>query len=164
MTGAPGRPTADRGPGVPFPPPTLLAIGFLAGWLLHRVRPLALVPGARVPALVVAGWVLILAGLSFTFWGMLTFARARTSIMPNRPASRVVTGGPYRFSRNPMYVGLTAAYLGLSVLANSAWPIIFLPIAIALLTSLVIRREEQYLARAFGADYDEYARRVRRWL
>lgn len=157
------RATPPASPGVRFPPPTLFAVGFLAGWLLHRLHALPLLPGAfaaREPA----GLLLLALGLACAGWGLLTFLRARTAIIPHNPASRLVTSGPYRFSRNPMYTGLTIAYLGLTLLLGSAWPLLFLPLVLAALVALVIRREEAYLLGAFGEEYRQYTRRVRRWL
>ena len=150
-------------PGVRFPPPLLFAGGLGGGWLLHRFVPLPLLrPTAlwREPA----GLALAVVGLLVTFWAIFTFTRARTAIIPHRAASRLVAHGPYRFSRNPMYVGLTVAYLGGALLIDSTWPIVLLPLVILALLSLVIEREERYLHAAFGDDYAAYRRRVRRWL
>jgi protein-S-isoprenylcysteine O-methyltransferase Ste14 len=104
------------------------------------------------------------AGLIVVFWGIATFRAHRTAVFPNQPAARIVRTGPYRFTRNPMYTGMTTAYVGLALMLNDAWPLIFLPIVLVLLVSLVIQREERYLASAFPAEYDAYRRRVRRWL
>jgi protein-S-isoprenylcysteine O-methyltransferase Ste14 len=95
---------------------------------------------------------------------MLTFRRARTAILPTRPASQLVDGGPYRFTRNPMYTGLTTAYVGAAALLDSVWPLLLLPLVLAALVRLVVRREEAYLRGAFGAEYAAYQARVRRWL
>lgn len=103
-------------------------------------------------------------GIALGGWGLLTFFRARTAIIPDRPASRLVVTGPYRFSRNPMYVALTVLYIGLSALTDSWWPLVFLPVVLTALWFLVIRREERYLAAAFSEEYAAYCRRVRRWL
>ena len=152
-------------PGVPFPPPFLFAAGFLAGLAIERwgLRLRVDDPELR-PLFVLLGWIGIALGLTFTMWGLLTFLRARTAIIPTRPARSLVVAGPYRFSRNPMYVGLTALYLGIALLFNVAWPILLLPIVLYALYLIVIRREERYLASAFAGDYAEYRRRVRRWL
>ena len=149
--------------GVHFPPPMLYVGGLLGGWLLDRLaRPLPLdrLGGAVLPI----GVVLVALGVLLVVWGMLTFRGANTAIVPHRPASRVVTSGPYRFTRNPMYTGLAFAYCGAAAAMNTAWPLVLLPLVIALLVRLVIDREEAYLASAFGPDYDAYRARVRRWL
>jgi protein-S-isoprenylcysteine O-methyltransferase Ste14 len=145
----------------------LFAAGFLAGWLLdRRVMRLPLLrmgePVAAQLQFIALG--LCVFGLAFSGWGLLTFFRARTAIIPDRPASCVVVTGPYRFSRNPMYVGLTVLYLGLSGLTDSWWPLVFLPVVLTALWFFVIRREEKYLSAAFREEYANYCRRVRRWL
>jgi protein-S-isoprenylcysteine O-methyltransferase Ste14 len=95
---------------------------------------------------------------------MITFKRARTAIIPNRSASAIVTTGPYRFTRNPMYAGLTLAYVGGALLIGTAWTLLLLPVVIAVLYRRVIRREEAYLDAAFPDVYAAYRGRVRRWL
>jgi protein-S-isoprenylcysteine O-methyltransferase Ste14 len=151
-------------PGVRFPPPILFVGGLLLGWLLDRywrALPLSRVGGSAVELI---GWSLLGVGLFLVAWGMLIFRRARTAIIPSHGASRVVTHGPYRYSRNPMYTGLTIAYVGVAALIDSAWPLIVLPVVLVALVRLVISREEAYLSDAFGAEYGAYRERVRRWL
>ena len=153
-------------PGVKFPPPTLFLLGLGAAWLLEtKVVRLRLIGGnANTGIIEILGTVLIVLGLMLSFWGMLTFAQAKTAILPMRPATRIVDHGPYSFTRNPMYVGMSLAYLGGALVLNSVWTIILFPIVIALLLRLVILREERYLSSAFGAEYDDYRKRVRRWI
>jgi len=150
--------------GVRFPPPFLFVIGFLVGWVLDRywhALPLSRFAGS---ALEPFGWSALAVGLILIGWGMVTFRRAKTAIHPHHSASQLVTHGPYRFTRNPMYTGLTLAYLGGSALLDSAWPIILLPIVLLVLVQTVISREEMYLRDAFGAEYTGYVASVRRWL
>ena len=151
-------------PGVRFPPPLLFAGGLVLGWLLGRAGPFLRFADARIGGYAVAGVAGIVAGVTLVLTGMLTFRAAQTAILPSRAASRIVTGGPYRFTRNPMYVGLTAAYVGTTLLIGTLWPIVLLPIVLSLLVRLVIRREEAYLLSAFRDEYATYAARVRRWL
>lgn len=152
-----------KSPGVRFPPPLLFVGGLTAGWLLdRRVRPLALV--AHGDLLATLGTLLVAVGLALVAWGMVTFRVAGTAIIPMRGASRLVAHGPYRFTRNPMYTGFTLVYLGVTAALNSAWPLLALPIVLALLVRLVIRREEAHLLDAFGEDYMAYRARVRPWL
>ncbi len=163
MTSSPPPRGAPISAGVHVPPPLFFAIGFLIGWLLNRVHALPVLPpstAAREPV----GLALVGAGLVFMLWALATFLAARTTVIPNRPASRLVTTGPYRFSRNPMYTGFTVVYIGLTLILNSAWPLLVLPLVIMALLSRVIEREERYLNGAFGEDYAAYTRRVRRWL
>jgi protein-S-isoprenylcysteine O-methyltransferase Ste14 len=150
--------------GVRFPPPFLFVIGFIAGWALDRywrALPLSRFGGS---ALKPFGWAALAVGLILAGWGMATFRRAKTAIHPHHSASQLVTHGPYRFTRNPMYTGLTLQYLGGSALINSAWPIIVLPIVLLILIQTVILREERYLRDAFGVEYAGYVASVRRWL
>lgn len=154
----------SRGPGVWVPPPLFFIAGFLVGLLLGRAYPMTMAPRRWETALGVAGLVIASIGAAFGAWGMLTFARARTAIVPIRPASRLVEHGPYRFTRNPMYSGLTIAYLGVAMLFNAAWPLLMLPVVVFALKRWVVDREEAYLQREFGVEYDGYRRRVKRWL
>src|SRR5687767_1405025 len=151
-------------PGVRFPPPTLFVLAFAAGWLLHRRWPRTLLPGSWTNAREMTGALLVAAGLALITWALATFHRHRTAIYPNRPASRIVRDGPYRRTRNPMYVSMTLIYLGLTLLLNSWLPLVFLPIALLLLMQLVVAREERYLRSAFGDEYAAYCRDVGRWL
>ena len=151
-------------PGVPVPPPLLFVLGFLAGLLADGVVPAGLLGSAHRSVAVWGGWGSIAAGLLLMLWALATFVRLRTAVMPHLPARRLVTTGPYRFTRNPMYVGLTLAYIGLALLIDTAWPLFLLPVVLALLVILVVRREERYLDRAFGEAYRSYRQRVRRWV
>ena len=81
-----------------------------------------------------------------------------------RPTRTIVVKGPYRFTRNPMYVALSVAYLGIALIINSVWSLVFLPFVVLLVDRYVIHREESYLVRKFGTEYDAYRGRVRRWL
>ncbi len=157
-------PAPPPNPGIRIPPPTFFAAAYFVAYLAHRVAPVAIL-GPRAALLRVSlGWTLVIGGLGLMAWGGITFARARTSLMPTRPARVLVRGGPYRWSRNPMYLGLTIAYVGGTLLMNSAWPLLLLPVVLISVSVLVIRREERYLQGAFGDEYRDYTRRVRRWL
>jgi protein-S-isoprenylcysteine O-methyltransferase Ste14 len=154
----------DRGPGVPFPPPLVFVAGWLVAWLLNT-RIDFVIHGTGPGGLQLAlGTGLAAAGLLLIGAGLVTFVLARTAVMPTRAARQLVAWGPYRFTRNPMYVGLTGLYLGLTLLLNMAWPLVTLPGVLVVMTAFVIRREERHLRRAFGDDYEAYCLRVRRWL
>ena len=153
-------------PGVKFPPPFLFLLGLGLAWLLEtRVARIHLIGGTASPRLLEqAGLAILIAGLVLILWGLYVFARVRTGIIPMKPATRIVEHGPYRFSRNPMYAGMATAYFGGALMINSGWAFIMLPIVMAALYQLVIKREERYLSSAFPQEYDDYRRRVRRWL
>lgn len=151
-----------NGPGVRFPPPALFVAGFLVGLLAHRVAPLSIGPPYS-PGRDIAGVLLVVAGLAWVVWGLWTFHRAGTPIMPIAPATRVVTWGPYRFSRNPMYVGLGVTYFGLALMFNVLWSLLVLPLVYVALVAFVVGREENHLREAFGNEYADYCSRTRRW-
>ena len=149
--------------GVRFPPPLLYLLGLAAGWVAQRYRPLPMTTGQSL-ARSSLGILAIAAALLLAFSAVLLFRRAGTSLIPNKPSAAFVTAGPYRFTRNPMYVSLVVLYLGLTLLTNSWWPMLFLPVVVLLIDRLVIAREERYLSSAFPVEYGAYAARVRRWL
>ncbi len=153
------------GPGVKFPPPLLFVGGFFVAWLLDtRVHALPITTSVSPVIIRGAGYLLVLIGVGVAAWGMITFARAKTAIIPVRPASTLVENGPYRFTRNPMYTGMTIAYIGGILILNSLWAVILLPITLILLYKFVVQREERYLTSQFGDAYAEYCRRVKRWV
>jgi protein-S-isoprenylcysteine O-methyltransferase Ste14 len=106
----------------------------------------------------------MVAGQAIGAAGVATFRGQGTSMIPGRRASTLATTGPYVYSRNPMYLGLTASYLGGSLLLGTWWAPIALPAIVAYVDRNVIRREEAYLRRRFGAEYEEYSRHTRRWI
>lgn len=142
------------------PPPLIYAIPLIGTLLLNRWSPLPLLAGrATLPAgllLVVLGFVALPA--------VLAFRKARTHPEPWKPTKALVTVGPYRFSRNPMYVGFTLCYLGIAIWRNSWWPLLLLPLVLGVMQVGVIHREERYLEGLFGDDYRAYRAQVRRWL
>ena len=157
-------PEPPRHPGVKFPPPILFVLGALAGWALNRRYPLPLMAATRETIGSPAGWAALVLGFLIALWGMLTFRLARTAIVPIAPATKIVDSGPYRFSRNPMYLGMSLMLLGGSLLTNNFWMLLTLPLALLLLYRLVIKREEAYLLSAFPAEYGAYRARVRRFI
>lgn len=155
----------DRGPNVRFPPPVLYIVAFLvAMWLDASLRSIGFF-GASGPPLwaQIAGLALLVLGVALAAWGSITFRLAMTPVIPMYPAASLVQHGPYRFTRNPMYLGMTAAYVGLAVALNTVWPLFFLPLILWALHRFVIRNEERHLAEKFGEAYEAYRRRVGRW-
>lgn len=154
---------AEKTSGVRFPPPAIYALALGAGFLAQRRWPVALWPD-NVRAMRVAGAFLFLAGLGIALAAVRTFHAAGTSPNPTRPSKALAFAGPYRFTRNPMYLGLFLASAGFAVFWNAFWPLLALPFAILAMTVFVIRREERYLEERFGEAYRDYTNRVRRWL
>ena len=154
-------PAEDRSPGVVVFPPVLFASTLAVGALLQWVLPLRFWD-ARWPRWVV-GAALLGGGLSVALWGEKTMQRAGTEVRPDRPSTALVDGGPFRFSRNPLYVAVTTMFLGVAFLANAAWFLLLLVPMVAVLHFGVVRREERYLEGKFGEPYRAYRSRVRRY-
>ena len=155
---------APLSPGVRFPPPLCFAVPWLIGFGFGQRMPLPLVPAVLQMGERLTGVLLICTALPVLGWAMYRFVRAGTSILPHRPADAFVVGGPYRVSRNPMYVALATLHLGSALMLDSLWLGAGVPIGMMLIQRLVIRREERYLTHRFGQAYLDYTLRVRRWL
>ena len=159
-----GRVPDEDNAGVRIPPPFIFAGPLLLGLGLHRLLPLVTVGDSAGLIMRRAGAVLVVLALLLTAWAMLDFRRRGTTVVPVHPAATLVTAGPYRVSRNPMYVAMTLLYAGVSLWALALWPLLFLPIVLAVIRRYVIAREEAYLTRRFGDEYRDYQARVRRWI
>lgn len=156
--------TTPQTPGVIAPPPLIYLSGLAIGMVAHRWRPVRIVPPSLTPLRWVLGTGLAGAGVALAGWAATTMYRAGTHPEPTRPATALVTSGPFRFSRNPIYLGLTLLYLGVSLLIDTLWCLLLLPAVLAVMVHGVIEREEAYLERRFGERYRAYRARVRRWL
>jgi protein-S-isoprenylcysteine O-methyltransferase Ste14 len=152
-------PEADR-PGVSIAPPLLFVLPIIASLALEWFVPTTFTQGALRWIL---GAIFLVAGLVLNISGFVTQKRAGTNPIPFNPSTRIVAHGPYRFSRNPMYIGLALCTLGIAVLVDRAWMLLAVPIGLVL-DRLIITREERYLERKFGEEYLSYKRRVRRWI
>jgi len=103
-------------------------------------------------------------GLTIGGWAFANMLRARTNINPFKPTTALVTSGPYRFSRNPIYLATTLLYIGAALSFRIITALVIVPFALILLEFGVIRREERYLERKFGDQYRDYRSHVRRWI
>jgi len=148
-------------PGVLVWPPLLYGGALLLGLGLHILVPLGSMP--RGPSRL-AGIALLVAGAALARWGKRTMQRAGTNIHPSQPALALVDEGPFRFTRNPLYLALTIVYAGVALLTPAIWPLVLLIPVLWLMQWGVVRREERYLEWKFGEVYLAYQRRVRRWL
>jgi len=110
------------------------------------------------------GGALIAVALALGGWAVWTFRRAGTTPDPRGEVTAFVVAGPFRFSRNPMYVTNILVQAGLALVLGNAWILVLAPVTWLLLDRVVIAGEERYLAARYGTVYDEYRRRVRRWL
>jgi protein-S-isoprenylcysteine O-methyltransferase Ste14 len=147
--------------GVIAPPPLIFLAGLAGGFVLE-----ALLPGADLPAVVEwgLGGLLVAAGLGLLLWFNTAFSRTGTPVEPWKPTTAIVTSGPYRFTRNPAYLGMALTYAGIALMSSALWVLVPLPVALAVIDRGVIAREERYLARKFGEEYLGYKRHVRRWV
>ena len=159
-----GPKEVDQHPGVHFPPPLLFVVAVGLGVLTERFFPYPLSNLVVIPGRPIIGWIGITAGATILIWALLTFFRNRTAVYPNQPAKLVVDNGPYGYSRNPMYVALTAINFGVAMLADNLWMLLLLPVVLVSVSVFIIRREEAYLKQAFGDEYTDYCNRVRRWV
>ncbi len=154
-----------RGPGATVSfrlwPPVAIAAPLLAGRSASKIWGDPVDLGAwRRPV----GAALVLLFIGWNGWSLWLFGRPRTGLLPGQASRAMIQDGPYRLSRNPLYVGLLALYLGLALLAPTFWGVVLFPAAVLLVWWGAIRPEEQFLHERFGAPYEEYAARVRRWL
>ena len=155
----------SRGPNVRIPPPLLFAMPLLTGFIVQHFVPTHIVHGAYAERVIrMVGWAEMAIALALNGWAIATFNRLQTSVIPRRRARTLAYEGPYKLTRNPMYLGFTVLYIGITFVANAFWPLVFLPEAIALTYLFAIRLEEAYLTREFGDAYRDYCSRVRRWI
>ena len=147
--------------GVPVPPPLIFVAGLAAGGVAELVRSTT---GPSRSISLTIGVVGVLAWLALDGLASMRFVRAGTPVIPFKPTTALVVDGPYRISRNPIYLGMAALYVGLAFLLGILWSLLLLPFVLIAVDRLIIAREEPYLERKFGQDYVEYKKRVRRWI
>jgi protein-S-isoprenylcysteine O-methyltransferase Ste14 len=158
-------PGANTGAAVRFPlPPVLFAVPLALAlaadrWVVRLPLPVA---GRRGPRAI--GAAIAVGGVLFSLSGMLTVLRHGTTVVPHHAVARLVTTGPFRLTRNPMYTGHLIVFLGAALRTGSWWPLLVAPLCVRATTRLVILPEEEYLARRFGEDFHSYRARVRRWI
>lgn len=143
------------------PAPIIFVVVLLVGLLLSLAFPVRFLP--RVVTWLV-GVAFFLLPFVLGFAAMRAMRRARTSVNPYRPTTVLLTEGPFRVSRNPMYLGMVVQYVGLALLFNSLWAMVLLPLALVIVHLTVIKREEHYLELKFGERYRAYKVKVRRWI
>jgi protein-S-isoprenylcysteine O-methyltransferase Ste14 len=148
-------------PKVRIVPPLVYLAGLVLGHLANRWLPLEVLPIHTGWA---AGGILFALGFGLAASAMINFTRAGTTIRPDRASTSLVVAGPYKFTRNPMYLGLATAYLGLAIVDRSLVSLILLPVVLLIIRWAVIAKEEAFLERRFGSGYTDYKARVRRWL
>jgi protein-S-isoprenylcysteine O-methyltransferase Ste14 len=159
-----GETVPDKAPdkaNVLFPPPLIFLAALVVGLLLQHFIPLHWLQAAWATWI---GGVLIVLAVALALSGVLALRAAGTAIDPHKATTAIVQTGPYRFSRNPLYVALILLCVGIASWSNTLWILLMLVPAVLVLRIGVIRREEAYLARKFGDAYRTYQARVRRWI
>jgi protein-S-isoprenylcysteine O-methyltransferase Ste14 len=149
--------------GVIAAPPLLFGAALIVALSLHAIQPIR-IASLSGGMLRLAGVALIVLGLLLSIAVVRAFGRAGTQVSPYRKTTRFVCTGPYRYTRNPDYIGQTLMYAGIAIVANSWWPLFLLPLVLLIVQRGVIRREERYLEAKFGQEYRDYLARVPRWL
>lgn len=142
--------------------PPLVFLGYLIGALLvNWVVPFT-VPWMLVVR--IGGGIMVIAGFWLAGSAFSRMTKAHTSPDPHQPTTVLITKGPYRFTRNPIYLGFFLIYLGFTLLAGTLWGLIASPFLLLTVTNAAIRAEENYLEDKFGEQYADYRSRVRRWI
>ena len=163
-------PRANPDPARPLPEaanlgvarPPLVYLGSIAlGVIFHLVRPVSLLPRSVSPRL---GGPAVLLAIGLFLFAVRTFRAAGTPVPGNRPTTTIVRTGPYRFSRNPIYLAFSLLQLGIALWVNSLWLVLTLLAAVDVMSLVVIPREERYLEARFPSEYSLYKASVRRWL
>ena len=154
------EPLADN-PGIVAFPGFLYAGAFVVAFALDLLWPVELIDHdiARVAGMIVCG-----LGAALILWGIATMRAARTNIYPELPAIALVTNGPFRFTRNPLYLALAILFAGLAIEMDNPWGLVVLAPLLCVMHYGVILREERYLERKFGDGYLRYRASVRRYL
>jgi len=157
----PGRERQSGAPQFRVWPPVAVGVPWLVGIAVERAAGISVDLG---PIAVAVGWALVVLFVVWNGWSLALFARRRTGLLPGQTTTTLLDEGPYRVSRNPLYVGLLALYVGAALIASS-WVVLALtPIAFAGLHWGAVLPEERYLSERLGTVYAEYRGRVRRWL
>lgn len=154
------QPKADTA-GLPVPPPFIFLAFLIVGLLLSAIFPTDLLP---IALRLILGVAVMAIGLFIASRAFRVMRDAHTPIDPFEPTSAIVDDGPYRFSRNPIYLSLALAYLGLAIIVNAVWAIVLWPLVFIAVTYIIVVREEKYLEAKFGEVYTQYKSKVRRWI
>src|SRR5262245_53978645 len=151
----------DDKPGVIMLPPALYGIGLVAVLVLRWLWPL---PIAEAGLPFWLGLCFLALGGTLAIWGQKIMGAAGTNVNPSLPTTAIVTSGPFRISRNPLYLALNLVFVGLTLAINSYWGLIAVVLLLPLMHYGVVLRQERYLERKFGESYLHYKARVRRYL
>jgi protein-S-isoprenylcysteine O-methyltransferase Ste14 len=149
--------------GVIAPPLIIFAVILALGLILRWVYPVGFIPFPAMAGKAVGASLLAVSGPPALYSAVL-MRRRKTAIDPGKSTTAIVSDGPFGYTRNPLYVSLLLLFLGIAVLLDSLWLLLFLPVLFLALNFGVVVREERYLERKFGEEYLKYKKRVRRWI
>jgi protein-S-isoprenylcysteine O-methyltransferase Ste14 len=155
--------SVERGAHVRFPPPLVFLGGILLGVACEYIVAPASVPVARAIS-AVGGLLVLMTGVGIIASARIRFTRTGQSPIPWKPSPELILSGPYRFTRNPMYVGVTLVEIGLGVAVNNLWISLFAIPALLTVHFIAVLPEERYLTGKFGESYRRYLAQVRRYL
>lgn len=148
--------------GIIAPPPILYLSVLMIGFIMHTISPQPIFASPAIGKWL--GLLLLLLSSCLARWAFVAMRQAGTTANPRKPSTALAIDGPFRLSRNPIYLSMTGLYLGIAFFANTGWPGILLVPLLLTMHFGVILREERYLAKQFGSTYLEYKSTVRRWL
>jgi protein-S-isoprenylcysteine O-methyltransferase Ste14 len=148
----------EQRPATLLPPPLIYVAALWGAWELNAILPLPFSTPIN------AGWALVGLGGGLLLWAALTLWRHHTTVNPYRGVAHLVQQGPFRFSRNPIYLGDSSIYFGVMLIWGTLWPLIFYPLVWAAIRYGVIKNEEAHLIAKFGETYTQYCQHVRRWI
>jgi protein-S-isoprenylcysteine O-methyltransferase Ste14 len=148
-------------PSVKIIPPLVYLAGLVIGFLANIWMPITVVSDLVAWAV---GGILIICGAVLTGSALFKFKQVGTTVRPDCAPSALVTAGPYKVTRNPMYLGLAFVYLGIAIAGQSVWALILLPVVMLIVQRGAIEPEEAFLEKRFGAEYSSYKENVRRWI
>lgn len=155
------QPYHHKEPDIPLPPAIYPVLAISSGYFLQRFAPL---PQPAHASFLIVGSVFFVVGIVLIGWSIITLRKFNTTILPHQPAKHLISTGPFRFSRNPIYLAFLLLALASAVSTGNLWTLLMLPIIMMLLSCYAIRPEEIHLQLTFADDYEVYFREVRRWL
>lgn len=156
--------SARAGAVMRIPPPLLFVVTFIIGLGAQQVSPLTIGSTRLAEAAWFVGLVLFVTGLLLVLSGVGIFLSKHTTIIPFGTAAHLVSSGPFRLTRNPMYLGLSLIYVGVAGILSELWPLLLLPLPVLAMDRIVIPFEEARLQALFGDAFQKYCARVRRWI
>jgi protein-S-isoprenylcysteine O-methyltransferase Ste14 len=147
-----------------IPVPWVFVLSFLVGLIPQIILPIHIQSQGTILFIKIAGVLLFVIGAVFATWSLIIFHKANTTTTPGEISKKLINSGPYRFTRNPMYISLTLSYLGEAGFLIQTWPLIILPMTLVYINCIVIPLEEDLLKKEFKEEYEIYCSQVNRWI